>query len=149
MLKIMIVERWSLLPSLLLIIWWTSAWRTQSNSSLSDQEESGPLTKPHLPLTAMTKASAEAPSVPQSPASVAKAAKETPVKSVDSSAKCGEWKMYFSCVINVSLHLFDTTEAQSLLCLCNQIPFSKFQLPPNAAVFCYVSSKVGTLHGDE
>ncbi|XP_040006953.1 smoothelin-like protein 2 [Xiphias gladius] len=61
---------------------------TVETPKMPDQEESGPLTKPHLPLTAMTKASAEAPSVPQSPASVAKAAKETPVKSVDSSAKC-------------------------------------------------------------
>ncbi|XP_071362123.1 smoothelin-like protein 2 isoform X2 [Trachinotus anak] len=60
---------------------------TVEASKMPDQEDSGLLTKPHLPLTAMTKASSEAPSVP--PASVAKAAKETPVKSVESSAKCG------------------------------------------------------------
>ncbi|XP_071362122.1 smoothelin-like protein 2 isoform X1 [Trachinotus anak] len=59
---------------------------TVEASKMPDQEDSGLLTKPHLPLTAMTKASSEAPSVP--PASVAKAAKETPVKSVESSAKC-------------------------------------------------------------
>ncbi|XP_040908296.1 smoothelin-like protein 1 isoform X2 [Toxotes jaculatrix] len=57
-------------------------------TKMPDQEESGLLTKPHLPLTAMTKAGSEAPSAPQSAASVAKATKETPVKSVESPAKC-------------------------------------------------------------
>ncbi|XP_053188138.1 smoothelin-like protein 2 [Scomber japonicus] len=47
---------------------------------MPDQEDLSLLTKPHLPLTAMTKASSEAPAVPQSPASVAKAIQETPEK---------------------------------------------------------------------
>ncbi|XP_026183687.1 smoothelin-like protein 1 isoform X2 [Mastacembelus armatus] len=53
-----------------------------------DQEEYGFLTKPHLPLTAMTKVSSEAQAVPQSPASVAKTRNESLVKSVVSPAKC-------------------------------------------------------------
>ncbi|XP_023263424.1 smoothelin-like protein 2 isoform X1 [Seriola lalandi dorsalis] len=59
---------------------------TVETPKMPDQEDSGPLTKPHLPLTAMTKASSEAPSVPA--ASVVKATKETPAKSAESSAKC-------------------------------------------------------------
>ncbi|CAK6964519.1 smoothelin-like protein 2 [Scomber scombrus] len=55
---------------------------------MPDQEDLSLLTKPHHPLTAMTKASSEAPAVPQSPASVAKATQETPEKSpVESLAK--------------------------------------------------------------
>nr|XP_046267604.1 smoothelin-like protein 2 [Scatophagus argus] len=50
--------------------------------STPDQEEPGLLVRPHHPLTAVTKA--EAPAVPQSPASAPKAAKET----VESPAKC-------------------------------------------------------------
>ncbi|KAM9846985.1 uncharacterized protein ACBR49_010231 [Aulostomus maculatus] len=53
-------------------------------------EESGVLSRPHLPLTAMTKLSCEAPAVPPAPASAAKAATETPVKPVESAAQCGE-----------------------------------------------------------
>ncbi|XP_044077305.1 smoothelin-like protein 1 isoform X2 [Siniperca chuatsi] len=60
---------------------------TAETPNVPDQEESGLLIKPHHPLTAMTKASSEAP--PQSPASVPNATKETPVKSVESPAKCG------------------------------------------------------------
>ncbi|XP_073335929.1 uncharacterized protein [Pagrus major] len=55
-----------------------------------DQEESGLLNKPHLPLTAMTKSSCEAPAVLQSPASVPKATKETPAQSVETPAKSDE-----------------------------------------------------------
>ncbi|XP_038563761.1 smoothelin-like protein 2 [Micropterus salmoides] len=47
--------------------------------NVPDQEELGLLTKPHHPLTAMTKASSEAPAVPQSTASGS---------SVESPAKC-------------------------------------------------------------
>lgn len=53
---------------------------------LADHEEPGP----HLPLTAMTKTSTDAPAVPPSPVSVAKAAKETPIKPAECPAKCGE-----------------------------------------------------------
>ncbi|KAI3373965.1 hypothetical protein L3Q82_022534, partial [Scortum barcoo] len=49
-----------------------------------DQEESDLLTKPHQPLTAMTKTSSEAPA----PASAPKATNETSVKSLESAAKC-------------------------------------------------------------
>ncbi|XP_030292758.1 smoothelin-like protein 2 isoform X2 [Sparus aurata] len=65
----------------------------QSNvetSSAPDQEESGPLNKPHLPLTAMKKSSCEAPAVLHSPASVPRATKETPVQSVETPAKSDE-----------------------------------------------------------
>ncbi|XP_047462879.1 smoothelin-like protein 2 [Mugil cephalus] len=51
--------------------------------SVPDQEVSGLLTKPHLPLTAMTKSSSEAPAAPQSPAT-----KEASLKSVESPAQC-------------------------------------------------------------
>ncbi|XP_068571730.1 smoothelin-like protein 2 [Cebidichthys violaceus] len=59
---------------------------TLETPNMSDQEESGLLTKPHHPLSAMLKPSSDAPAVPQSPAS---APKETPVKpAVESPAKC-------------------------------------------------------------
>ncbi|XP_026226887.1 PGC-1 and ERR-induced regulator in muscle protein 1-like isoform X2 [Anabas testudineus] len=61
---------------------------TVENLEKPDQEESGLLTKPHLPLSAMTKVSCDAPTVPQSPASVPKAPKETPVKSVMCPGEC-------------------------------------------------------------
>ncbi|XP_035033978.1 smoothelin-like protein 2 isoform X2 [Hippoglossus stenolepis] len=48
----------------------------------TEQEESAFLNKPPFPLTSMTKSSSEAPSLSQSPASVA------PVKPVESAAKC-------------------------------------------------------------
>lgn len=56
--------------------------------NMPDQEESSLLTKPHHPLTAMMKSSSEAPTLPQSPATEPKATKETPVKPVESPAKC-------------------------------------------------------------
>lgn len=74
--------------------------------SLLDQGESGLLTKPHLPLTAVTKVSSDAPTVPQSPASVAKATKETPVKSVMCPVECSGWKIYFGFVTNIFFHVF-------------------------------------------
>uniref|UniRef100_A0A3Q3JM80 TLC domain-containing protein n=1 Tax=Monopterus albus TaxID=43700 RepID=A0A3Q3JM80_MONAL len=52
-----------------------------------DQEESHLLIKPHLPLTAMTKSSSEAPGAPHSPALVATATKVAPVISM-MPAKC-------------------------------------------------------------
>ncbi|KAM8742229.1 uncharacterized protein AB9X84_019359 isoform 3-T3 [Acanthopagrus schlegelii] len=64
----------------------------QSNvetSNAPDQEDSGPLNKPHLPLTAMKKSSCEAPAVPHSPASVPRATKETPAQSVETPAQSG------------------------------------------------------------
>lgn len=61
---------------------------TVETPNTPDQDISGLLTKAHLPLTAMTKASSEAPAVPQPPASVPKATEETPVKPVESPAKC-------------------------------------------------------------
>ncbi|XP_069001966.1 smoothelin-like protein 2 isoform X1 [Embiotoca jacksoni] len=48
--------------------------------SVPDQEEPALRSKPHLPLTAVTKVSSEAPAVPPSPASEAKSPKETPLK---------------------------------------------------------------------
>eukprot|EP00064_Thunnus_orientalis_P000407 superscaffoldBa00000020_g407 len=60
-------------------------WRAKRLAEMN--EDSSPLTKPHSPLTAMTKASSEAPAVPQCPASVAKETQETPVKSLESPAK--------------------------------------------------------------
>ncbi len=95
--KIMIVEQWctetvdcfkNVIDWMNVFHWWF----------LPDQEESGLLTKPHQPLTAMTKASSEAPAVPQPPASAPKATNETLVKSAESPAECGEWKS-FRCVI--------------------------------------------------
>ncbi|KAM8742228.1 uncharacterized protein AB9X84_019359 isoform 2-T2 [Acanthopagrus schlegelii] len=65
----------------------------QSNvetSNAPDQEDSGPLNKPHLPLTAMKKSSCEAPAVPHSPASVPRATKETPAQSVETPAQSDE-----------------------------------------------------------
>ncbi|KAG8008476.1 Smoothelin-like protein 2 [Nibea albiflora] len=53
-----------------------------------DQEISGLLSRPHQPLTAVTKANSEAPAVPPSPVSLPKTTKESPVKSVESPAKC-------------------------------------------------------------
>ncbi|XP_036974351.1 smoothelin-like protein 2 isoform X2 [Acanthopagrus latus] len=64
----------------------------QSNvetANAPDQEDSGPLNKPHLPLTAMKKSSCEAPAVPHSPASVPRATKETPAQSVETPAQSG------------------------------------------------------------
>ncbi|XP_075958825.1 uncharacterized protein LOC142960727 isoform X1 [Anarhichas minor] len=58
---------------------------TLETLNMSDQEESGLLTKPHRPISTMLKPSSDAPAVPQSPAS---APKETPVKPVESPAKC-------------------------------------------------------------
>ncbi|XP_059208122.1 smoothelin-like protein 1 [Centropristis striata] len=60
--------------------------------NVPDQEKSGLLTKPHQPLTAMMKPSSEAPAVPQSPASTPRATKETPVKPVESAAKCATYE---------------------------------------------------------
>lgn len=54
---------------------------------LPDQEEAAALAKPHHPLTAMTKASSEA---PPSPASAHRATKETAGKPVEPPAKRGE-----------------------------------------------------------
>ncbi|XP_058483822.1 smoothelin-like protein 2 [Solea solea] len=53
---------------------------TQETPRAPDQETPGPLTKPHLPLTAVMKVSSEAPSLHQAPASISKATKETPVE---------------------------------------------------------------------
>ena len=66
---------------------------------LPDQEDSGPLNKPHLPLTAMKKSSCEAPAVPHSPASVPRATKETPAQSVETPAQSGEQKIEL-CLVN-------------------------------------------------
>ncbi|XP_076606932.1 uncharacterized protein LOC143332941 [Chaetodon auriga] len=52
-----------------------------------DQDGSGLLTRPHQPLTAVTKVSSEAAAAP---ASAPKAAKETPVKSAESPDECDE-----------------------------------------------------------
>lgn len=54
---------------------------------LPDQEDAAALAKPHHPLTAMTKATSEA---PPSPASAHRATKETAGKPVEPPAKCGE-----------------------------------------------------------
>ncbi|PWA24399.1 hypothetical protein CCH79_00011889, partial [Gambusia affinis] len=47
------------------------------------QEESGPLTKPHLPLSAMTKTNSDAPVSTPSPTAVAKTSKESQSKPVE------------------------------------------------------------------
>ncbi|XP_078122806.1 uncharacterized protein LOC144528202 [Sander vitreus] len=60
----------------------------ERDNQLSYQDESGLLTKPHHPLTAMIRPSSEAPAVPQSPASAPKVTKDTPAKSVESPTKC-------------------------------------------------------------
>ncbi|XP_043997630.1 smoothelin-like protein 2 isoform X2 [Gambusia affinis] len=51
--------------------------------SSPDQEESGPLTKPHLPLSAMTKTNSDAPVSTPSPTAVAKTSKESQSKPVE------------------------------------------------------------------
>lgn len=53
-----------------------------------DEGELGLQTKPHLPLTAMMKASGEAPARPQSAAAAAKATREPPIKPVEPSTRC-------------------------------------------------------------
>lgn len=57
---------------------------------LKAQEESVVGAKPHHPLTAMTKASPEAPAPPQEPASAPRAGREPAAKSVELPAKSGE-----------------------------------------------------------
>uniref|UniRef100_A0A096MDT9 Smoothelin-like protein 2 n=1 Tax=Poecilia formosa TaxID=48698 RepID=A0A096MDT9_POEFO len=51
----------------------------------ADQEESGPLTKPHLPLTAMTKTNSDAPVSTPSPTAVAQTSKESQSKPEEST----------------------------------------------------------------
>ncbi|XP_027886588.1 smoothelin-like protein 2 isoform X1 [Xiphophorus couchianus] len=51
----------------------------------ADQEESGPLTKPHLPLSATTKTNSDAPVSAPSPTAVAKTSKESQSKPVESA----------------------------------------------------------------
>uniref|UniRef100_A0A096M505 Smoothelin-like protein 2 n=1 Tax=Poecilia formosa TaxID=48698 RepID=A0A096M505_POEFO len=53
--------------------------------SSPDQEESGPLTKPHLPLTAMTKTNSDAPVSTPSPTAVAQTSKESQSKPEEST----------------------------------------------------------------
>lgn len=61
----------------------------------ADQEESGPLTKPHLPLSAMTKTNSDAPVSTPSPTAVAKTSKESQSKPVEPTGISGEWKHGF------------------------------------------------------
>uniref|UniRef100_UPI0037E99DAA smoothelin-like protein 2 n=1 Tax=Semicossyphus pulcher TaxID=241346 RepID=UPI0037E99DAA len=53
---------------------------TVETHNVTAQEESGLLTKPHLPLTAVSRASSEAPAVPQPAASFSCTTKETPAQ---------------------------------------------------------------------
>uniref|UniRef100_A0A3P9PPK8 Calponin-homology (CH) domain-containing protein n=1 Tax=Poecilia reticulata TaxID=8081 RepID=A0A3P9PPK8_POERE len=56
----------------------------------ADQEESGPLTKPHLPLTAMTKTNSDALVSTPSPTAVAQTSKESQSKPVESTVISGD-----------------------------------------------------------
>lgn len=66
-----------------------------SGFKLKAQEESAVVAKPHHPLSAMTKASPEAPAPPQEPASAPRAGREPAAKSVELPAKCGESERVF------------------------------------------------------
>lgn len=85
------------------------------SSFLPDHEEPGLLTKPHQPLTAVMRPSSEAPIIPLSAASAARATRENLVKPVESAAKCGEREAYICLCLN-------------LFCQCNQTHYSKSQL---------------------
>lgn len=69
--------------------------RVNSVFLTADQEESGPLTKPHLPLSATTKTNSDTPVSTPSPTAVAKTSKESQSKPVESAVISGEWKHGF------------------------------------------------------
>ncbi|CAJ1063371.1 smoothelin-like protein 1 isoform X1 [Xyrichtys novacula] len=64
-----------------------SLYSTVETLNKPNQEDPGLFSKPHLPLTSMTKASSEAPTLPQPAASASITPKETPVKPAESPVK--------------------------------------------------------------
>ncbi|KAM9349022.1 uncharacterized protein ABDE67_011066 isoform 2-T2 [Symphorus nematophorus] len=104
-----------------------AAQPTVETTDTPDEDRSGVHAKAHLPLTAITKSSCEAPAVPQPPAAAAPKAteeEEAPAKPAETPAKCGGAKASQELCSSASLAHLPLTAVTKNSCETSAAPKS-------------------------